>query len=164
MDHSDLFSELYYFVLIIFAVLVTPLCFGNFQNTRHLQVVIVVVRFLAYLLMLVVPMIFVFQGDPGITVSGDSKVLLASSNGNSSSIFSDLPTEFYVDPSGISSVYGNAIFSFMLHHSIPGLLSPVRPERGAKVVLFIGFFACAIMYVALCTVANLAFYEVTKHG
>ena len=159
LDQQTIQSDLYYLILVVFAVVVTPLCFGNFQNTRYLQVVIVVIRFSAYLLMLVVPMIFVFTvySDGGSSVAPELRW-------NTSYVLSELPMEFYFNAHGISSVYGNTIFSFMLHHSIPGLLSPVRPERGSKRVLFIAFFSCAVMYIALCTFANFAFYPVGGHA
>jgi len=199
--------DAYYVFLFGFAVIVTPFCFGNFQNTKilqvraplagssfasrshetlnnclrccsllilcrssgllvnFLQIVVVVVRFVAYAIMLVCPLIFVIAGDPvppynpsnsstaaaslGLGDSAAETAVRRLLSGNSSGTNSSTPwnsPSFWFNFEGISSVYGTAIFTFMIHHSIPGLVSPIRPEKWGKSVVGYTMLLVAIMY------------------
>ena len=68
-------------------------------------------------------------------------------------------SEYYVNTNGIASLYGNIVFTFMTHHSIPGLLSPIRPQRAIKKTLFASVSFVCVAYVVLCTFGMLAFWN-----
>lgn len=133
---------------------------------NHTQVVVVVVRFVAYAVMLICPLIFVINGDPvppapanATTVAADftdikdaAPVLtvrygLFDSNGTGQNNGTKpwTTSAFWFNFEGISSVYGTAIFTFMIHHSIPGLVSPIRPEKHGRNVVGITMLIVAVM-------------------
>ncbi len=137
-----------YYVFIALTVLIgAPLSFGNFQNTKYIQIIICFARFSVFVIMLITTAIYFFQGD--------------SENTKTSSPDSR-PKDFdkyYVNFSGISSLYGNIVFTFMTHHSLPGLLSPIRPEKHIKHVLATSLAFCASCYIILCSFGMLAFWD-----
>ena len=132
----------YYIFIAITVCIGAPLSFGNFQNTKYIQIVICAARFSVYTIMVVTTAVYFFQGD--------------RENDN------DRPKDFdtyYVNFSGISSLYGNIVFTFMTHHSLPGLLSPIRPERHIKRVLAYSLMFCCTAYIILCSFGMLAFWN-----
>ena len=132
----------YYIFMAVTVCIGAPLSFGNFQNTKYIQIVICAARFSVYTIMVITTAVYFFQGD--------------ADNNN------DRPKDFdkyYVNFSGISSLYGNIVFTFMTHHSLPGLLSPIRPERHIKKVLATSLMFCGTAYIILCSFGMLAFWN-----
>ena len=132
----------YYIFMAVTVCIGAPLSFGNFQNTKYIQIVICAARFSVYTIMVITTAVYFFQGDVD--------------NNN------DHPKDFdkyYVNFSGISSLYGNIVFTFMTHHSLPGLLSPIRPERHIKKVLATSLMFCGAAYIILCSFGMLAFWN-----
>ncbi len=146
-------------------MLVTPLCFGNFQNTTVLQMVVLVIRFVIYFIMLVCPLIYLVSGawhptsdsSPSSSSYNESYVhnnISSTSNdslhllGNHTAATPAWQTlHFWFNFEGISSVYGTAVFTFMMHHSIPGLVTPIRPERQGKPLMGSTMLVTAVMCV-----------------
>ena len=75
---------------------------GNFQSTKVLQIIIIVVRFVAFFSMLGVSTAYVSDGN-GKSIAGR-----------------------YFDISGGPVLFGTCILSFMVHHSIPGNYSDIN--------------------------------------
>ena len=155
----------YHIFLIGFGVLVTPLCFGNFQNTTVLQMVVLVIRFVIYFIMLVCPLIYLVSGawhptsdsSPSSSSYNESYVhnnISSTSNGSLHLLGNHTAAtpawqtlQFWFNFEGISSVYGTAVFTFMMHHSIPGLVTPIRPERQGKPLMGSTMLVTAVMCV-----------------
>ena len=136
----------YYIFMVVTVCIGAPLSFGNFQNTKYIQIVICAARMSVYIIMVVTTATYFFQGD-----ADDNK---SSENPHPK----DFDT-YYMNFSGISSLYGNIVFTFMTHHSLPGLLSPIRPERHIKGVLAYSLMFCATAYIILCSFGMLAFWN-----
>jgi hypothetical protein len=157
----------YYIFLIGFGVVVTPFCFGNFQNTKILQMVVLAIRFVIYFIMLVCPLIYLVSGGWHPTSNSDSFHHESSNSSNSNGSIATNATQvavsshlvgndtaatpawqtlpFWFNFEGISSVYGTAIFTFMMHYSIPGLVTPIRPERQGKSVMGSTMLVAAVL-------------------
>eukprot|EP01029_Cantina_marsupialis_P007347 TRINITY_DN181246_c0_g1_i1.p1 TRINITY_DN181246_c0_g1~~TRINITY_DN181246_c0_g1_i1.p1 ORF type:complete len:468 (-),score=108.41 TRINITY_DN181246_c0_g1_i1:242-1645(-) len=139
MTNGDILGmDSYYFYVGVFACIAIPFSFGNFQNTKPLQLVTIVVRFASFALMLYCAMYFIFDDKEGTNWEHIHKF------------------EF----SGLPWMTGNAIFSFMLHHSIPGLVSPIRPSRKIKPAIFVGYIIGVVLYIILCGSAMFAFGDI----
>eukprot|EP01094_Clydonella_sp_ATCC50884_P012928 TRINITY_DN23216_c0_g1_i1.p1 TRINITY_DN23216_c0_g1~~TRINITY_DN23216_c0_g1_i1.p1 ORF type:complete len:497 (-),score=112.45 TRINITY_DN23216_c0_g1_i1:161-1651(-) len=91
----------YWFFLACYAAFALPFCFFNFSNTKYLQLFTICYRNLAFWTMIILALIWIFDGD-----GDESTVELAR--------FKGLP-----------SLWGTVIYCFMCHHSIPGLVSPL---------------------------------------
>ena len=61
--------------------------------------------------------------------------------------------------SGIAYVFGNAVLTFNCHHSVPGLVTPVRPQAHLKHVFRSVLTFCCTGLAALCILAMLAFHN-----
>ena len=177
--------DTYHMWLAVFACVVFPFCFGDFQNTRVLQIIVIIVRFAAFGIMVVTSIIFIAQNAPygrphsapesamdtlalavGDAVSNATAVPTAmptampTSSGSPPNMW-DRPRSFYVAPAGLSSLFGNTIFTFMLHHSVPGLTTPIRPDKWISLTLLVTIFGSVLCYVVLCGAAMFAFEDAT---
>jgi len=126
----------YYVFLTAFGIIVLPFCFGNFQNTRYLQMVVIVVR-LVFFCAIIFSSLYLMEKDPG----------------------SPLPLEDIntFEVGGLPWMFGNAIFTFMIHHSVPGLLSPVMPAKDATKAVAIGYVLSLFLYLLMCSIALFTF-------
>ena len=102
------------------------------------------VRFAAFSLMLGAPLLYIFGLGGGADKAKQPK---------------EYPADFFVNINGLSDLFGNAIFTFMTHHSLPGLLSPVRPESAITGVVGWSYSICCVLYIALCGSAMFAFWD-----
>jgi len=50
-----------------------------------------------------------------------------------------------------------AIFAFLMHHSSPGMLRPVRPTSAIRKIIFISFTFGLLTFLFVCLTATLAF-------
>ena len=50
-----------------------------------------------------------------------------------------------------------AIFAFLMHHSSPGMLRPVRPTSAIRKIIFVSFIFGLLTFLSVCLTANLAF-------
>jgi hypothetical protein len=132
-------ADVYYVYLAMFAVLVIPFCFFDFQKTKYLQLLTIVTRNLALFMMIVLAFITLGQGlgSPIVDVS-------------------------MVRWQGIPSLFGVLIYSFMCHHSLPSLISPVKDKSWLSVMLAADYCMILFVYTALNYSALLAFSD--KNG
>jgi amino acid permease len=177
--------DTYHMWLAVFACVVFPFCFGDFQNTRVLQIIVIIVRFAAFGIMVVTSIIFIAQNAPyGRPHSASEGVMdtlalavgdaaanataaptamptaLPTTSGSPPSMW-DRPRSFYVAPAGLSSLFGNTIFTFMFHHSVPGLTTPIRPDKWISLTLLATIVGSVLCYVVLCGAAMFAFEDAT---
>ena len=172
--------DTYHLWLVVFACVVFPFCFGDFQNTRVLQIVVIIVRFAAYGVMVVTSLVFIAQNAPygrpnddaASTMSNAALSLELLQNATNTTAPTpvpapavaapgmwDRPREFYLAPAGLSSLLGNTIFTFMFHHSVPGLTTPIRPDKWIQTTLLLTIFGSVLCYLLLCGAAMFAFED-----
>ena len=95
----------YYVGLIIFGVLSIYFSFGNIENSKTLQVVTMVLRFVVTILMCLGSIYYMVDDKP-----------------HPSEVFNWSQQLKY-----LSKVFGNTTFIFIYHHSVSGIITPVRP-------------------------------------
>lgn len=130
----------YYICLIGFFIIVSLLALKNVQSTKWLQNIIAVLRYITSLLMIIGALIYIGRRG-GVAHGSDIK---------------------YFDINNFAAIFGNVVFAFLSHHSLPGILKPIRPETSIKKVIFWGYVCgCIIMYMVALT-AVLAFGDLTN--
>jgi len=103
-------------LVALFALFVTPVCLLDFSKTRPLQLTVGFLRIMAVFLMYLIM----------------SRYLNDLDRASVTKMFHDIPL---FKPSGLPSVFGNTAFTFMIHHSIPGLIYPLyNQQSSAKTV------------------------------
>jgi Transmembrane amino acid transporter protein len=128
------FSDPYYCYVILFALFVGPFCFFDFQGTVWLQYFTLATRNFAFFTMITIGIIRIAQGDG--TSASDLK---------------------YFEISGLPTLFGTAVYSFMCHHSLPSIVTPVRNKRSLFSLFAIDYVAILGAYLALCLSAVFAY-------
>jgi len=126
----------YYVAIILFGCIVVPFSMRDFQGTKGLQIVIVAIRVLVYLTMLFCVMTFDIDQS-----KWDLHGVIANVG-------------------GVPTLFGVSILSFMIHHSIPGLVYPVRPQHDIAKSISIPYTMSCIALIALCYFAIAAYGDV----
>jgi len=130
----------YYICLICFFIVVSLLAMKNVQSTKWLQNVIAVLRYITAFLMVIGALIYI--GRRGGVAHGSAIK--------------------YFEISNFASIFGNVVFAFLSHHSLPGILKPVRPENSIRKIIFWGYICgCFIMFMVAIT-AVFAFGDLTN--
>jgi hypothetical protein len=99
------FPWTYYAGLAVFGCLSIGFSFGDIENSKNLQMVTSILRVVVVVLMY------------GCTI-----YYWVDDGTNKAKTF-DLSTQL----ESLSTVFGNTVFIFIYHHSIPGIIYPVRP-------------------------------------
>lgn len=129
-------SDLYRFFVVAFGVILGSFSFGNVQKTQTLQLITTVIRHASFGLMILLASIGIAQGE------GRSAAEVIS----------------YEQPSNIATMFGVCIYSFMCHHSLPGLIAPISDKSKTGKVIFWAFVAVLGIYLFLCTTATFRFH------
>jgi len=133
-------NHTYYIWLSVFALIMTPFTFFNFQKTKYLQFTTLGTRNTALLMMIVFSIVILARGgDPSTMQQG---------------AHSSIP---WFDIGGTPKMFGVGIYAFMCHHSLPSLVTPVRNKKNLTMLLAGVFISIGIVYVVLCSTAVLAF-------
>jgi amino acid permease len=107
--------------VIVLAVILWPLCSADVQKLRSLQYGIMVLRAVA-----IAGMIWLAASQPAIAQQ---------------------PPQ--VQPLGLPVLFGNAVLSFMVHHSLPGLISPLEDQLDGPKVLRNAYAISYVLYLVL---------------
>lgn len=115
-------SNAYRIFLTIFLCLLGPFTFFNIQKTKYLQLLTTVLRWVAFISMIVL---------------ATTRLLQGKGNGHpAASNFENVP-----------SLFGVSVYSFMCHHSLPSLVTPVRGKDklffllASDYILILGFYS-----------------------
>ncbi|XP_076073311.1 transmembrane protein 104-like isoform X1 [Mytilus galloprovincialis] len=121
-SHGTSRLQAYRIMVAVFIVCLGPFTFFNVQKTKYLQIFTTITRWLAFILMIVLAAIRLEKGQ------GTGHPVVA-------------------DFSGIPNLFGVCIYSFMCHHSLPSLITPIRNKKGLYGLIFsdftliLGFYA-----------------------
>lgn len=127
----------YYVCIAIFAIISLMFSLGNIENSRVLQVISMYMRFLTTFLMMVGSIIGMFT--TGITFRmSDNKP----------------------DLSHVPNLFANSVFIFVVHHSISGIVKPVRPQKAVYGILFYSFSIGGSILIVEAILAALAFSHI----
>lgn len=128
-------SDLYRLFVVLFGLLLGPFTFGHVYKTRTLQLVSTSIRYASFGLMIVLAVIGITHGH-GRSIADVVK---------------------YEKPANIATFFGVCIYSFMCHHSVPGLVAPITNKSKVTVVLASAFMAVFCVYFVLCASATFRF-------
>jgi len=138
-DNLPCFSELsftrldaYRISLITFAALLGPFAFFNVQKTKYIQITTVCFRWLAFIVMITIALV---------------KIVMIGSKGK----------PLIVNYNGLPALFGASIYSFMCHHSLPGLIAPIKNKNNIKALLGLDYLLICLFYILLAMTGVFAF-------
>mmetsp|Transcript_7389 Transcript_7389/g.8341 ORF Transcript_7389/g.8341 Transcript_7389/m.8341 type:complete len:292 (+) Transcript_7389:516-1391(+) len=142
-DELDDKYYFYYICILLFAAVSIAFSLGNIENSRTLQIVTMYMRFITTFLMMVGSLISVFWYK-GITFKPAE----------------DIKPDF----SHASNLFANTVFVFVAHHSIAGIVKPVRPQKQVYNIIFYSFTIGAAILVIESLLASLAFSHINNEN
>ncbi|OQS05530.1 hypothetical protein THRCLA_02345 [Thraustotheca clavata] len=128
-------SELYRVFVGVFGIALGSFAFGHMQKTKCIQLVTTVMRHASFTLMIILALIGIFHGQGRSTTD-----VLAHENLNM-----------------LPDFFGVCIYSFMCHHSIPGIIAPIKRKQAVGRVLISAFIAVIVVYTILSVSATFRF-------
>ncbi|XP_055606067.1 transmembrane protein 104 homolog [Uranotaenia lowii] len=131
--------DIYRICLVVFIGILGPFTFFNVQKTKYLQLITVLFRWLAF----------------SVMISIAIHRLFSRSNSDDPPI---VPKR--VDINGIPYLIGTCIYSFMCHHSLPSLLTPISNKRRLKMLLSADYALICAFYLSLALTGIFAFAEI----
>jgi amino acid permease len=124
-------TDAYYVYVLCVLVVIAPLGFLNFNSpwVKYLQFATMAIRNFALLLMISLTIDIMAKQKPGTRPA--------------------LPL-FRPD---VPALFGTAIYAFMCHHSLPGIVTPMKDKLRVIRVLMIDFSIIAVVYILLGALA-----------
>ncbi|OWR47673.1 transmembrane protein 104 homolog isoform X1 [Danaus plexippus] len=124
--------ECYRISLLTFFGVMGPFVFFNVQKTKYLQLFTSGMRWLAFAIMITMAIhLLVVDGPQG------------------------RPPAF--DFTGMPTLFGACVYSFMCHHSLPALISPIRGKSRLNLHLSLDYALISIFYLLLAFTGAFAF-------
>ncbi|CAI7749167.1 unnamed protein product [Closterium sp. NIES-54] len=119
--------------LVLFVAVIVPFCFFDFQKTKPLQIVTMVIRNAAITTMIVIAAWVAYSEGPRTTGVPNFRV------------------------TALPNLFGGAVYAFMCHHSLPGIITPMREKSFIRVVLLSAFLGVFLLYLLLFLSCGIAF-------
>lgn len=116
-------GNVYRVFLAIFTVTLGPFAFFNVQKTKYLQIFTTLMRWVAFIMMIVIAVVKIGKGQ------GEH----------------DTPT---ASISGLPNLFGVCVYSYMCQHSLPSLITPMK-NKSRITLLFVADFAIVLIFYAL---------------
>ena len=123
----------YYFGLTVFGFFSLYFSFGNIENAKVLQIVTTILRFLCTILMCIGAIYY-----------------MGSTGSHRAPVF-----DWSQQIKHFAQVFGNTTFVFIYHHSISGIVYPIRPQKDIKKMFL---YSNIIGSIFLGTEAILAYF------
>uniref|UniRef100_A0A1B6C5W7 Amino acid transporter transmembrane domain-containing protein n=1 Tax=Clastoptera arizonana TaxID=38151 RepID=A0A1B6C5W7_9HEMI len=119
--------------LVCFLLIFGPFAFFNVQKTKYLQLITSCTRWLAFITMITLAIRRLL--DPSLPHGQPKSVVV----------------------SGFPTLLGSCIYSFMCHHSLPSLLSPISNKTGLFRILAADYILVMTFYIVLAVSAVFSF-------
>ncbi|XP_075973305.1 transmembrane protein 104 homolog [Anticarsia gemmatalis] len=124
--------DTYRVALLTFVAAMGPFVFFNVQKTKYLQLFTSSMRWLAFTIMISMAIhLLIGRGPQGH------------------------PPAF--DVTGMPTLFGACVYSFMCHHSLPGLITPIRGKSHLGLHLSLNYALIAVFYLLLAFTGAFAF-------
>ncbi|XP_015675342.1 transmembrane protein 104 [Protobothrops mucrosquamatus] len=123
--------DAYRIYLAVFTLLLGPFTFFNVQKTKYLQIMTSLMRWLAFIIMIIVALLRISKGQ------GEGHPPLAQL-------------------SGVRNLFGVCVYSFMCQHSLPSLITPISQKKHVNklvlldYVLILGFYSLLSFTAIYC--------------
>ncbi|XP_034472614.1 transmembrane protein 104 homolog [Drosophila innubila] len=127
--------SMYRLILIGFISIFGPLVLFGIQKTKYLQMLTAAFRWMAFTFMICISIkLLITDGAKGHPV----------------------PINIY----GVPPLFGACVYSFMCHHSLPGLLAPLRNKSKVSQILSYDYILICMFYIVLAMTGIFAFKHV----
>jgi len=138
MDYepSDWMLSPYHFAILIFALITSIFALGNIEGSKFLQVSISALRFLMIYWMILCSIY-------AIAKYGAADIMKLK----------------FFDFSKIDYLMSNLIFTTFMHHSVPGMCYPLRPQTRLKATFINSYVLHAVILLVHCILGIIAFGE-----
>ncbi|XP_055877807.1 transmembrane protein 104-like isoform X2 [Biomphalaria glabrata] len=127
--------DAYRIFVACFILLLGPFTFFNVQKTKYLQIMTSLARWIAFLMMIILASIWLAQGK------GQSTPAVARI-------------------AGVPNLFGVCVYSFMCHHSLPSLVTPIKNKRHIMPVLAGDYAVILVFYLILNFTAIFALEDI----
>uniref|UniRef100_A0A7I4FCT5 Amino acid transporter transmembrane domain-containing protein n=1 Tax=Physcomitrium patens TaxID=3218 RepID=A0A7I4FCT5_PHYPA len=117
----------------IFFCVSLPLCFFDFQKTKLLQMTTLAIRNLSLYTMIVLSAMKLVKRGRQDT---------------------DVPV---ANIAALPNLFGGAVYSFMCHHSLPGIITPMKDKSNLQRIVQFAFGSVIVVYLLLFVTSGLAF-------
>lgn len=124
---------IYRLTIIVFIIFVGPFTYLNVQKTKYLQILTSFMRWSAFLIMIILASFHMAQYQ------------------------STSPQT--IDFSGVPGLIGASIYSFMCHHSLPGIIAPFAEKRYVIRQLAFDYILICSFYILLALTGTFAFKD-----
>nr|XP_006635158.1 PREDICTED: transmembrane protein 104 isoform X2 [Lepisosteus oculatus] len=124
-------KDAYRVFLTIFTLLLGPFTFFNAQKTKYLQIMTSLMRWIAFIMMIILALIRIGKGE------GKGHPPMA-------------------DITGVPNLFGVCVYSFMCQHSLPSLVTPISDKKRmnclvlSDYVLILGFYSLLSFTAIFC--------------
>ncbi|XP_025946218.1 transmembrane protein 104 isoform X3 [Apteryx rowi] len=115
-----------------FTLLLGPFTFFNVQKTKYLQIMTSLMRWIAFILMIILALIRISRGQ---------------AEGHPS----------MAQLSGIRNLFGVCVYSFMCQHSLPSLITPISKKRHVNKLVLLDYILILAFYSLLSFTAIYCF-------
>ncbi|CAK9881645.1 unnamed protein product [Sphagnum jensenii] len=119
--------------LVLFVVFSVPLCFFDFQKTKLLQIMTMAIRNICLYTMIILAI-----------------VTLAKSGRHDK----EVP---HFNVLALPNLFGGTVYSFMCHHSLPSIVTPMRDKSRVLRIVGMAFMSVIVVYLFLFISCGLAF-------
>lgn len=127
--------DLYLGIFFCFSL---PLCYFDFQKTKLLQMTTLAIRNVSLYTMIILAAVKVVK------------------DGRQDS---DVPT---LNLSALPNLFGGAVYSFMCHHSLPGIVTPMRNKSHLQRIAALAYGSVVVVYILLLVSSGFAFGVTVK--
>uniref|UniRef100_T1J036 Amino acid transporter transmembrane domain-containing protein n=1 Tax=Strigamia maritima TaxID=126957 RepID=T1J036_STRMM len=128
-------SDAYKLYIAIFTLVLGPFVFFNVQKTKYLQMITSAFRWIAFLSMIILTIIHLAKGQG----KGTPKI---------------------VNWKHIPDLFGVCIYSFMCHHSLPSLITPISDKRKLQRLFAVDYSVIVSFYLLLSLTGVFTFSSV----
>ncbi|XP_057274361.1 transmembrane protein 104 isoform X1 [Pezoporus wallicus] len=124
--------DAYRLYLAAFTLLLGPFTFFNVQKTKYLQIMTSLMRWIAFILMIILALIRISRGQ----AEGHPSVAQLS---------------------GIRNLFGVCVYSFMCQHSLPSLITPISTKKHVNKLVLLDYILILAFYSLLSFTAIYCF-------
>ncbi|GFT36270.1 transmembrane protein 104 [Nephila pilipes] len=116
-------ADAYRIFVTVFLLLLGPFTFFNVQKTKYLQIFTTIMRWLAFSIMIILASAALIKGE-------------GKGHPSAANIY------------GIPNLFGVCVYSFMCHHSLPSLITPIK-NKSHLLRLFISDYLLILLFYVL---------------
>ncbi|KAF0717701.1 Aste57867_2150 [Aphanomyces stellatus] len=128
-------AVLYRVLVVVFGIALGPFAMGHMHKTACIQIATTIMRHISFTLMIVLAGVGISSGQGRPTAD-----IVA-----------------YENLSYVPNFFGICIYSFMCHHSLPGIIAPISTKRSVRYILASAFIAVFVLYIVLACSATFRF-------